>query len=74
MALGACTVERYIMLDRAVWGSDQVASVEPQGFSRLARDIRLVETAIGDGVKRVIEREVAIMKKLRRIDSKSSGL
>jgi N-acetylneuraminate synthase len=69
VALGACVVERHITLDRALWGSDQAASVEPQGFSRLVRDIRLVETAMGDGVKRVIEREVPIMKKLRRVDT-----
>ena len=69
VALGACVVERHITLDRSMWGSDQAASVEPQGFSRLVRDIRLVETALGDGVKRVIEREVPIMKKLRRVDT-----
>jgi len=69
VALGACVVERHITLDRSMWGSDQAASVESQGFMRLVRDIRLVETAMGDGVKRVIEREVPIMKKLRRVDS-----
>ncbi len=74
VAMGACMVERHITLDRAMWGSDQAASVEPQGFAHLVRDIRLVETAMGDGVKRVIEREVPIMKKLRRIDTKGSGL
>jgi N-acetylneuraminate synthase len=74
VALGACAVERHITLDRAMWGSDQAASVEPQGFAHLVRDIRLVETAMGDGIKRVAEREVPIMKKLRRVDTKSSGL
>jgi N-acetylneuraminate synthase len=74
VALGACAVERHITLDRAMWGSDQAASVEPQGFAHLVRDIRLVEAAMGDGVKRVIEREVPIMKKLRRIDTKGSSL
>ncbi len=69
VALGACVVERHITLDRSMWGSDQAASVEPQGFMRLVRDIRLVETAMGDGVKCVIEREVPVMKKLRRVDS-----
>ena len=73
VALGACTVERHITLDRSMWGSDQAASVEPQGFIRMVRDIRLVETAMGDGVKRVIEREVPVMKKLRRVDSAGSG-
>ncbi len=70
--LGACVVERHITLDRAMWGSDQAASVEPQGFMRLVRDIRLVEMALGDGVKRVIDREVPIMKKLRRVDTVGS--
>jgi N-acetylneuraminate synthase len=73
MAIGACAVERHITLDRAMWGSDQAASVEPQGISHLVRDIRLVETAMGDGVKRVIEREVPIMKKLRRVDTLGSS-
>ena len=71
VALGACAVERHITLDRSMWGSDQAASVESQGFIRLVRDIRLVEAALGDGVKRVIEREVPIMKKLRRVDTNS---
>ena len=69
IALGACVVERHITLDRAMWGSDQAASVESQGFIRLVRDIRLVEMALGDGVKRVIDREVPILKKLRRVDT-----
>ena len=69
IALGACVVERHITLDRAMWGSDQAASVESQGFIRLVRDIRLVEIALGDGVKRVIDREVPILKKLRRVDT-----
>jgi len=71
VALGACLVERHITLDRSMWGSDQAASLEPNGIHRLIRDIRLIETAMGDGVKRVIEREVLIMKKLRRVDSAS---
>jgi N-acetylneuraminate synthase len=73
VALGACMLERHITLDRAMWGSDQAASVEPQGFAHMVRDIRLVETAMGDGVKRVQEREVPIMKKLRRIDTVGGG-
>jgi len=72
IALGACVVERHITLDRAMWGSDQAASVESQGFIRLVRDIRLVEMALGDGVKRVIDREVPILKKLRRVDTFAS--
>jgi N-acetylneuraminate synthase len=65
--LGACMIERHITLDRAMWGSDQAASVEPQGFARLVRDLRAVETAMGDGIKRVIDAEIPIMKKLRRV-------
>jgi N-acetylneuraminate synthase len=65
--LGACMVERHITMDRAMWGSDQSASLEPNGISRLVRDIRLVEQSMGDGVKRVYEREVPIIKKLRRV-------
>jgi N-acetylneuraminate synthase len=67
VVLGACMIERHITLDRAMWGSDQAASVEPQGLARLVRDIREYEVAAGDGVKRVYESEVPIMKKLRRV-------
>jgi len=66
-ALGACAIERHITLDRASWGSDQAASLEPNGITRLVRDIRLWEQAKGDGVKRVYERELPIIKKLRRV-------
>jgi N-acetylneuraminate synthase len=65
--LGACFIERHITLDRAMWGSDQAASVEPQGFTRLVKDIRAVELAMGDGVKKVYPSEVPIMQKLRRV-------
>jgi len=65
--LGACCVERHITMDRAMWGSDQSASLEPNGITRLVRDIRLCEQAMGDGVKRVYERELPIIKKLRRV-------
>jgi len=71
VALGACVVERHITLDRSMWGSDQAASLEPSGITRLARDIRLVETSMGDGVKRLEEREIAVMKKLRRVGLKT---
>ncbi len=67
VAMGACVVERHITLDRAMWGSDQAASLAPSGITRLVRDIRVVETSMGDGVKRVGEREVPVMKKLRRV-------
>ena len=65
-ALGACMIERHITLDRAMWGSDQSASVELQGFARLIKDVRAIEASLGDGVKRVYESEVPISKKLRR--------
>jgi N-acetylneuraminate synthase len=65
--LGACCVERHITMDRAMWGSDQSASLEPNGITRLVRDIRLCEQSMGDGVKRVYERELPIIKKLRRV-------
>ena len=58
IALGACMIERHVTLDRAMWGSDQAASLEPNGVTRLVRDIRLIETALGDGVKRLLDREV----------------
>ena len=67
VALGACMVERHISLDRAMWGSDQAASVEPQGFARLVKDIRAIEAAVGDSTKRVYESEIPIMQKLRRV-------
>jgi len=65
--LGACMVERHITLDRSMWGSDHAASLEPNGITRLVRDIRLIEKSMGDGVKRVLEREQPVIKKLRRV-------
>jgi N-acetylneuraminate synthase len=65
--LGACIIERHITLDRSMWGSDHAASLEPNGITRLVRDIRLIEKSMGDGVKRVLEREQPIIKKLRRV-------
>ena len=67
VALGATVVERHITLDRSMWGSDQSASVEPEGMRRLVRDIRVIEAALGDGVKKVYPGELAAMKKLRRV-------
>ena len=67
VALGACLVERHITLDRAMWGSDQAASVEPGGFERLMKYIRVTELALGDGVKRVYESEMDSLRKLRRV-------
>ncbi len=66
VALGAVFVERHITLDRAMWGSDQAASVEPPGLVRLVRDVRVISEAMGDGIKRVYEQERVAMAKLRR--------
>jgi N-acetylneuraminate synthase len=66
VALGACMAERHITLDRAMWGSDQAASVEPGGFDRLVKYIRVTEDSLGDGVKRVYESEQASLSRLRR--------
>jgi N-acetylneuraminate synthase len=66
VVLGARFVERHITLDRTMWGTDQMASVEPQGMYRLARDIRLISTALGDGVKRVYESETPSRLRLRK--------
>jgi len=69
VALGASSVERHLTLDRAMWGSDQAASVEPGGFEKLIKYIRVTESALGDGVKKVYESEKGSMKKLRRVVS-----
>jgi N-acetylneuraminate synthase len=67
VAMGACMVERHITLDRAMWGSDQAASVEPGGVERLVKYIRVTEQALGDGIKRVYDSELSSLKKLRRV-------
>ncbi len=67
VALGACAVERHFTLDRAMWGGDQAASVEPGGFERLVKYIRVTEQALGDGVKKVYASELGPLKKLRRV-------
>jgi N-acetylneuraminate synthase len=66
VTLGACVVERHITLDRAMWGSDQSASLEPNGINRLVRDIRLVETSLGKAEKIVLPREMPIKQRLRK--------
>ena len=66
VAIGACVVERHITLDRAMWGSDQAASLGTSGIIKLVKDIRLVEISLGDGVKKVTEKEISIISKLRR--------
>jgi N-acetylneuraminate synthase len=70
VALGACVVERHITLERAMWGSDHAASLGPSGITRLVRDIRLVEMALGSGEKRVFEREKPVIQKLRRVGAR----
>jgi N-acetylneuraminate synthase len=69
VALGACFVERHITLDRAMWGSDQAASVEPVGMGRLVKDIRVIDVALGDGIKRVYESERKAANRLRVRDT-----
>ncbi len=69
VAMGATFVERHITLDRAMWGTDQAASVEIPGLMRLVSNIRDIEKAIGDGIKKVYESEIGPRKKLRRVNS-----
>lgn len=66
VAMGAVALERHITLDRAMWGSDHSASVEPSGLNKLVRDVRVVEAALGDGVKRVYPSEQSSRDKLRK--------
>ena len=67
VTLGATFVERHFTLDRAMWGSDQAASVEPAGMMRLVRDIHDIEIALGDGIKKVYDSEISQRKKLRKV-------
>lgn len=67
VAMGASVLERHITLDRAMYGSDQAASLGPSGLTRLMRDIRLLETSLGREEKTLVDSEVPVMKKLRRI-------
>ncbi len=69
VAFGASSIERHITLDRAMWGSDQAASVEPWGFETLVKYIRVTEASLGDGVKKVYESEKGSLKRLRRVVS-----
>ena len=71
VALGACMVERHLTLDRAMWGSDQAASVEPGGFERLVKYVRVSEESLGDGIKKVYDSELSSLKKLRRVVSET---
>jgi len=72
IALGASFVERHITLDRAMWGTDQAASVEILGMYRLVRDIRDIEKALGDGQKKVFESELMSIKKLRKVKAEET--
>lgn len=65
VAMGADSVERHITLDRAMWGTDQSASLESQGLKQMVRDIRLIPVLKGDGIKRVCDEEKEILRKLR---------
>lgn len=67
VGLGANALERHITLDRAMWGTDHSASLEPGGLERLVRDVRIIEAALGDGVKRVYDSEQGPRQKLRRV-------
>ena len=69
VAMGACFVERHITLDRAMWGTDQAASVEISGLERLVANIRDIEKAMGDGIKKVYESEICPRQKLRRVNT-----
>ena len=63
--LGASVIERHITLDRTMWGTDQLSSVEPQGLIKLVKGIRELEIALGDGEKRVTQTELPVRRKLR---------
>lgn len=69
VALGSCVIERHITLDRTMWGSDHAASLEPAGLQHLVRDIRIIEDAMGDGVKRVFPGEEEPRRRLRRVQT-----
>lgn len=73
-AMGISSLERHITLNRAMYGSDQSASVEPNGLRQLVAAVRKIEKALGDGEKRIIDAEVPIAKKLREhLDLGSNG-
>ena len=65
VALGATSIERHITIDRSSYGSDQAASLEETGLGRMVRDVRLIETILGDGTKKIWPSEIPVMKKLR---------
>tara|TARA_B110000008_G_scaffold279379_1_gene326255 strand:- start:3485 stop:4345 length:861 start_codon:yes stop_codon:yes gene_type:complete len=65
-AFGISSLERHLTLDRAMYGSDQSASVEPQGFIQLTGAVRKIELALGDGTKKILKDEIPIAKNLRQ--------
>lgn len=67
VVLGATSIERHITLDRTMYGSDQAASLEPEGLRRLVSNIRQIDKIMGDGKKRVWDSELSAQKKLRAI-------
>ncbi len=69
VALGACIIERHITLDRSMWGSDQAASLEPMDFEKLIKYIRIVEKAMGNGIKKVYESEMPLLRRLRLVNT-----
>jgi len=73
VAMGATFVERHMTLDRAMWGSDQAASVEIPGMMRLVGNIRDIEKALGDGVKKVYDSELGPRAKLRRVQGAATA-
>jgi len=73
VAMGATFIERHITLDRAMWGTDQAASIEVSGFARLVSNIRDIEQCMGDGVKRVEAGELSVRRKLRRARPERDG-
>ena len=65
VTLGAKVIERHITLSRAMWGTDQSASIEMAGMTKLVKDIRTIESSLGDGIKKVYESEQTPLQKLR---------
>ena len=65
---GACCVERHVTLDRAMWGSDQAASLEPMGMKKLVNYIREIPQLHGSSDKTILIEEVPVLKKLRRVN------
>ena len=67
VVLGATSIERHITLDRTMYGSDQAASLEPEGLRRMVKDVRQVEKILGDGKKKLNDSEIPVRDKLREI-------